>query len=66
MCDKAVNAYPSTVKFVPECVITQEMCDNAVNRCYFAFYSIPYRYKTQEMWDRVFSEDPFLIAYEMS
>ena len=66
MCDKAVNAYPSTVKFVSECVMTQEMCDNAVNRCYFAFYSIPYRYKTQEMWDRVFSEDPFLIAYEMS
>ena len=24
LCDKAVNTYPSTIKFVPECFITQE------------------------------------------
>ena len=47
MCDKAVNTYPSTTKFVPECVMTQEMCDEAVNRCFFVFYSIPNQYKTQ-------------------
>ena len=32
MCDKAVNTYPSTIKFVTECFMTQEMCDKAVNR----------------------------------
>ena len=31
MCDKAVNIYPSTIKFVPEYLLTQEMCDKAVN-----------------------------------
>ena len=29
MCDKAVNTYPSTVKFVSECFMTQ---DRAVDR----------------------------------
>ena len=38
MCDKAVDTYPSTIKFVPECFMTREMCDNGVNS-YF-FYSI--------------------------
>ena len=32
MCDKAVDAYISTIKFVPECFMTLEMCDQAVNR----------------------------------
>ena len=27
MCDKAVDTYPSTIKFVPECFMTQEMCE---------------------------------------
>ena len=34
MCDKPVNTYPSTIKFVPECLMTQEMCDEAVNSCF--------------------------------
>ena len=29
MCDKAVNTYPSTIKFVPECLIIK-----VVNRCF--------------------------------
>ena len=37
MCDKAVDTYPSTIKYVPECFMTQEMCDKAVNSF---FYSI--------------------------
>ena len=41
MCDKAVHTYSSTIKFVPECFMTQEMCDKAVNRCFFIFDSIP-------------------------
>ena len=32
MCDKAVDAYISTIKFVPECFMTLEMCDQEVNR----------------------------------
>ena len=40
MCDKAVDTYPSTIKFVPECHKTQEMCNNAVNRCFLVFNSI--------------------------
>ena len=36
MCDKAVSTYPSTIKFVPECFMTQEMCNKAVNR-YFLY-----------------------------
>ena len=39
------------------------MCYKAVNTCYFVFESIPDLYKAQEMFDRVLSEDPFLIAY---
>ena len=41
MCDKAVNTYPSTIKFFPECFMTQEMCVKAVtvDRCFLAFDS---------------------------
>ena len=64
MCDKAVDAYISTIKFVPECFMTLEMCDQAVNRFFFVFASIPAQYKTQEMCDRhAASVDPFLIEY---
>ena len=64
MCDKAVDTYPSAIKFVSECFMTQEMCDDeAVDRCFCVFDSIPDWYKTQEMCDRVVSEDPFLTVY---
>ena len=35
MCDKAVDSYPSTIKFVPEYNKTQERCNKAVNRWFF-------------------------------
>ena len=63
MCDKVVNTYPSTIKYVPKCYKTQEMCNKTVNSCFFVFDSIPDRYKTHEMSDRVVSEDLFLIVY---
>ena len=56
---KLSKTYSSTIKFVPECFMTQEICDIAVNRCVFVFDSIPDWYKTQEMCDRVVSEDSF-------
>ena len=27
MCDKGVNTYPSTIKYVPKCFIAKEMCN---------------------------------------
>ena len=46
MCDKAVNTYLSTTKFVHGCFRTHEMRDEAVNRCFFVFDSIPNQYET--------------------
>ena len=63
MCDKAVNTYPSTVQFVPECYKTQERCNKAINRCFFVFNLILGRYKIQKLSYRVDSEDPFLKVY---
>ena len=62
MCDKAVDTYPSTIKFVSEFFMAQEMCDKVVNIYFFAFDSIPDWYKTRGMCGRVASEDPFLIV----
>ena len=59
MCDKAVNTYPSAIKFVPECIMTQEMSNKVVNTCFFLLGSIFDWHKTQEMGDRVVSEDLF-------
>ena len=58
MCDKSVSTYPLTIKFVTECIMTEEMCDKV-----FAFDSIPDQYKTQEMCDKVVCENLFLIVY---
>ena len=63
MCDKAVKSYPSAIKFVPECFVTQKLCGEAVNRCFFVFDSIADQCKTQKMIDTVVSEDPCLIVY---
>ena len=38
MCDKAANT--STIKFVPECHMTEEICDEAVNTCFFLYLII--------------------------
>ena len=38
-------------------------CDEAVDTCPFVFASVPDRYITQELWDKVFSEDPFMLKY---
>ena len=59
MCDKDVNTYPSTIKFVPECLLTEEMCDKAINTYSFAFDSAPYRYKTQKMLTELFMKIHF-------
>ena len=63
MCDKAVDAYVSTIKFVPKCYRTQEMCNKAIHRCFFVFASNLDQYKSQEICDIVVSLYPFLIVY---
>ena len=35
ICDKAVDTYPSTIKFVLECFMTQEICEKVVNMHFF-------------------------------
>ena len=46
MCDKAVDTYHSTIKFVPECHKTQEMCDKAVDTfLYFIIFLIDIKCK---------------------
>ena len=45
MCDKSVNTYPSTLKYVPGQCKTQEMCEKAIDKCPF-FWSVPDQYKT--------------------
>ena len=60
MCDKTVNTYPSTIKFVPEFFMTQEMCDKAVNRCFFVFDSIS---ETPKMCDK--AVDYSLVALKL-
>ena len=32
MCNKAVDNYPHSLEFVPECYKTQKMCDKAVDK----------------------------------
>ena len=54
MFDKTVSTYLSTIKFVPECFMTQEMRDKAVNRCRFVFSSMPDQHKSREMCDSYF------------
>ena len=63
MCNKVVNTYLSTTRFVPQYYKTQEMSDKAVNTLFFIFHSVPGRYETQEMCGKVISEDPVILMY---
>ena len=63
MCDKAVNAHPSTIQFVPECYKTQEMCDKAVNRCFLYLILFLIGKILRKCVRRVVSEVPFLIIH---
>ena len=62
VCDKAVDTYPSTIKFVPECFMTQEMWDKAVGRCFLYLILFLISIKLKKC-DRVVSGDPFVILY---
>ena len=55
MCGKAVEAYTNTLKFVPDCYITQKMCDKAFNAYDCTTQFVSDCYKTQEMCDKAIS-----------
>lgn len=54
LCDKAVDTYPSTIKFVPECFYAWKRCDSAVDTSLFVFDSVSDGYKNQESWIKLF------------
>ena len=49
MCDKAVDIYPSAIKFIPECHKTQKLYDKGVDTCPFVLDSVPDQYRTQKL-----------------
>ena len=60
--DKAVDSYPSTIKFVPKCYKTKEMCHRPVNRCIFVFDFTPDKYKTRKICNLALSlYFPFIV-----
>ena len=63
MCDKAIDAYPSLIKIIPRCFMTQEMRHKAIYRCFFVSDLIPDKYKTQKNCDRAFPHGSFLMVY---
>ena len=49
MCDKAVDNYPHTLEFVPECYKIQKTCNKAVDTPPTRIKHVLECYKTQEM-----------------
>ena len=49
MFNKAINNYPHTLEFVPECYKTQKVCDKAVDTHPTAIKYVPKCYNTREM-----------------
>ena len=62
MCNKATNAYCSTIRIIFEYFKTQEMLI-LVDTCVFVFHSVPQLYETKEMCDRVVSEESSMTIY---
>ena len=60
MFDKAVDADPSTIKFVPESYKTQKMCDRVVSEDPFLIVYCHDKYTTQRMYDE--AVDDFLAV----
>ena len=52
MCNKAVDNYPHTLKFVSKCYKTHKLYDKAVIIYTSTIKFVPEYYKTQEMCDK--------------
>ena len=48
MCDKAVDTYPSPIKYVLNLFKTQEICDKAVDKSHFLSDFVLDQFKFQE------------------
>ena len=60
MCNKAVDNYPCTLEFVPECYKTQKVCVDAhLSTIQFVFEY----YKTQEMCYKAVNIFLYLILF---
>ena len=62
MCDKAVDTYRSTIKFVPDCLMTQEMYDKAVNRWFLHLILFLINRKLKKCVTHLFLKIRFLIV----
>ena len=63
MCDRPVDTYPSTLKFVLECYKTQETYIKAVNRCFLYLLLFLIDIKPKKCMTELFLKIPFLIVY---
>ena len=52
MRNKAVDNYPHSLEFIPECCKTQKMCDKAVDTYYTTIKYAPKYYRTPEMCNK--------------
>ena len=52
MCNKAVDNYPHTSEFVPNCFMTQKLCVKAVNSYPSTIKSVSECFMTQELCDK--------------
>ena len=48
MYDKAVNSYPSAIKFVLNRFKMQQTCNKSVDTCQMVFDSVPDQYITEQ------------------
>ena len=56
MCNRASEATPYALRYVPEHFITQEMCEDPA-----VFFLIPDRFKIQEMYKKAAKVDPWQL-----
>ena len=64
MYEKAVEADPQYLRYVPDKFKTQEMCNRAVeNNPYWCFEYVPDKFKTQEMCLKAVNEWSYYLIY---
>ena len=63
MCNEAPRREPSTLKFVPHNLQTQEMCKRVVDENPRLLKYVPDRFKTKEICDKAVSYDPSSLQY---
>ena len=54
MCKKAVDYYPHSLEYVPDCFITQEMCEKAVDTYPSTVIYVPDCWDTRNVWKSCF------------